>query len=252
MYSALKSRAVVMGHLSITAPAFVVSLLLPFLAWRALGPTVVPYYLMAGIAIGWEWYLVRLPDWDEWLAANGALPEEVDALAHRAGLAWPLKASIGPFALHTAAAGLCGIHLGPWLLSRWYAWGRPLAGMSARTPTGNDYLHNFELASIVPALVLGYILSTRFNRLASYAWVLPTVILAYKFLTVSVPPVSVLASYSSTRLEYFFVIQRTMPTFAGVLVVSTLSALRCRCRSSLPSIRGWRTVSGRLLASTAF
>lgn len=217
MEAALRARAVFMGHLTITAPALVVSLLLPFLAWSALGPTVIPYYLLAGIAVAWQWYLVRLPDWEKWLAAKGALPEEVSDLAHRAGLAWPVKASLGPFALHTAAAALCGIHLGPWLLGRWYLWLRPLAGMSARTPTGNDYLQNLELASVVPALVLGYVLSRRFERVAPYAWVLPTAILAYKLLTFAEPPVSVLASHSSTRLEYFFVIQRTMPTFTGGL-----------------------------------
>jgi len=215
MDRASKSRAVVVGHLTLTAPAIVVSLLLAFPAWWALGPSVVPYYLLAGIGLAWQWYLVGLPVWKQWLAAQGAPTEEVNDLAHRAGLAWPVAAAIGPFALHTAAAALCGIHLGPWMLSRWYAWIRPLAGMSAHHPTGDDYLQNFELASIVPALVLGYLLSKRFERLASYAWILPTLLLGYKLLTFAEPPVSVLASHSSTRFEYFFVIQRTMPTFTA-------------------------------------
>lgn len=50
-------------------------------------------------------------------------------------------------------------------------------------------------------------------RLAAYAWVLPTVILAYKLMTFTEPQVSVLIPHHSMRWEYFFVIQRTMPTF---------------------------------------
>jgi len=176
------------------------------------GPYLIVYCVMAGIALGWQWYLVGLPSWKKWLMGKGAQEEEVDALAHHSGLAWPVDAAIGPFALHTAAAAVCGIHLGPWLLGRWYAWMLPLTGMSGHIPTGNDYLRHFELASIVPALVVGYLLSRRFPR-AAYAWILPTVVLAYKLLTFTEPRVSVFAPASSTRFEYFFVIQRTMPTF---------------------------------------
>jgi len=213
MDGALRSRAVVVGHLTLTAPAIVVSLLSPFLALRALGPTVVPYYFLAGLAIAWQWYLVGLPGWKKWLANKGAPAEEVHDLAYRAGLVWPVDAAIGPFALHTAAAAICGTHLGPWLLNCWYAWLRPLAGMTSHHGTGNDYLQNFELVSILPALILGYLLSRRFERLATYAWILPTIILGYKLVTFAELPVSVLAPHSSTRFGYFFTIQRIMPTF---------------------------------------
>ena len=169
---------------------------------------------MAGIALGSQWYLVGLPRWPKWQTGKGAQPEEVDALAHRCGLAWPRDAAIGPFALHTTAAAVCGMHFGPWLLSRWYAWILPLTGMSSHMPTGNDYLQHFELASIVPALAIGYLLSRYFARFAAYAWILPTVVLVYKLLTFTEPQVSVLAPvHSLTRFDYFFIIQRTMPTF---------------------------------------
>ena len=213
MDNALTSRAVVVGHLTLTAPAIAAILLVPFFGLRMFGPSFFVYYLLAGVAVGWQWYSRALPNWKKWLAGGDARREEVDNLAHRAGLAWPVDAAIGPFALHTTAAAVCGIHFGPWLLSRWYVWMMPLAGMSPRTPTGNDYLQHFELASLVPAFIVGYLLSRHFGKLATYAWILPTVILAYKLLTFAEPQVSVLAPHSSTRFEYFFVIQRIMPTF---------------------------------------
>jgi hypothetical protein len=146
---------------------------------------------------------------------KGVPQEEADNLAHRTGLAWPAGITgIGFFALHTTAAAICGIHFGPWLLGRWYAWILPLLGMSSHIPTGNDWLQHFELTSIVPAIVVGYLLSRYSGRLATYAWVLPTGILVYKLLTFTEPQASVLAPHSSMRWEYFFVIQRRMPTLA--------------------------------------
>lgn len=214
MDKALTSRAILVGHLILTLPAVAAILLASFFGLRMFGPFLFFYYLMVGIAIGWQWYLVALPNWKKWLTGKGAQPEEVDALAHRSGLAWPADGAIGPFALHTAAAAICGIQLGPWLLSRWYAWVLPLTGRSNHIPTGNDYLQNFELVSIVPAVIVGYLLARRFGRFAAYAWVLPTLVLGYKLLTFTEPNVSVLASSSSmTRFDYFFVIQRMMPTF---------------------------------------
>lgn len=214
MDNALTSRATLVGHLTLTVPAVAAILLAPFFGLRMFGPFLFFYYLMVGIAIGWQWYLVALPNWKKWLTGKGAQPEEVDALAHRSGLAWPADAAIGPFALHTAAAVICGIQLGPWLLSRWYAWVLPLTGRSNHIPTGNDYLQNFEFVSIVPAVIVGYLLARRFGRFAAYAWVLPTLVLVYKLLTFTEPNVSVLASSSSmTRFDYFFVIQRTTPMF---------------------------------------
>jgi len=215
MDNGLKSRATLLGHLALTAPAIAAIFLVPLAGLRVLGPFLFFHYVMAGIALGWQWYLVALPNWKMWLTGKGAEQEEVDALAHRSGLAWPVDAAIGPFALHTAAAAICGIHLGPWLLSRWYVWILPLTGRSSHMPTGNDHLQNFELVSIFPAILVGYLLSRRFGRFAAYAWILPTVVLVYKLLTFTEPHVSVFASSSPmTRFEYFFVIQRTIPTFA--------------------------------------
>jgi len=90
-----------------------------------------------------------------------------------------------------------------------------LAGMQNHPPTGNDYLQHFELASIVPAIVLGCRRSIHLRRLARWAWVVPTVILAYELLTFTDPQASVLATHSAGRFDYFFVIQRTMLIFTA-------------------------------------
>jgi hypothetical protein len=214
MENALTRRAVLFGHLELTVPAIAGILLVPFFGLRMFGPFLFLYYVLAGIAMAWQWYSVALPSWKKWLVEKAVPQEDVDNLAHRAGLAWPGGiAAIGFFALHTSAAAICGIHFGPWLLSRWYAWILPLLGMSSHTPTGNDWLQHFELVSIVPAFVVGYLVSRRFGRLATYAWILPTLILTYELLKFTEPQVSVLAPHSSMRFQYFFVIQRTMPTF---------------------------------------
>ncbi|MFZ1142066.1 MAG: hypothetical protein WAN76_23035 [Candidatus Sulfotelmatobacter sp.] len=222
MDRALESRAVVTGHLSLTVPAIAAILLVPFLGLRMFGPALFVYYVLAGMAVAWQWYSAVLPGWKSWVARKGAQDQEGEDLAHRSGLAWPRESWIGPFAFHTTAAAVCGIHLGPWLLSRWYVWILPLAGMSSHTPTGDDYLQHFELASIVPAFVVGYILSQRFRRLATYAWILPALLLTYKLLTFTEPYASILAPHSSTRFSYFFVIQRSAPTFTHGFVAGDL------------------------------
>ena len=212
---ALTSRAVAVGHLVLTGPALTAILLVPFLSLRMFGPDVAfCYYVLGAIALGWQWHSIVLPEWKRWLLAKGVQLEDAERLARRAGLAWPIQSWIGPFALHTTAAALCGLHFGPWLLGRWYAWIMPLLGMSNHRPTGNDWLQHFELTSIVPALVAGYFVSKYLPRLATCAWILPTGILVYKLATFAEPQVSVLAPHSSMRWEYFFVIQRTMPTFS--------------------------------------
>lgn len=64
------------------------------------------YYVLAGMTVGWQWYSVALPGWKRCLARKGVQDKEVEHLAHRAGLAWPGDATIGPFALHTTAAAV--------------------------------------------------------------------------------------------------------------------------------------------------
>ena len=158
MDRALAWRAVVIGHLIFTAPAIVALLLVPFLGLRMRGPCWFVSYVLAGLTFGGQWYAVALPGWKRWLARNGVQDEEAQQVAHRAGLAWWEETKIGPLALHTTAAAVCGTYLGPWLLSRWFVLILPFFG-STRPPTGNEYLQHFEVASVLPAFVVGYILS---------------------------------------------------------------------------------------------
>jgi len=209
-----KARAVIVGHLALATPAIAAIVLVPFFCLRMFGPLLFVYYVLAGITFGWQWYSLALPGWKRWLLRKGVQDEDVEHIAHRAGLDWPVEAPLGPFAFHTTAATLCGVHFGPWLLSRWFVWILPIAGIGNGTSTGNDYLRHFELASIVPAFALGYVLSLYFPRLAIWAWVVPTVILLYKLLTFSDASASVLFSNPWSRFSYFFVIERSMPVFA--------------------------------------
>src|ERR1700730_9963618 len=97
-------------------------MLVPVLALRMFGPSLFPYYVLAGVTVGWQWYSVALLSWKKWLARKGVHDAEVEHLARRAGFVWPGEAAIGPFALHTTAGAVCGIQFGPWLLSRWFVW----------------------------------------------------------------------------------------------------------------------------------
>ena len=212
--SGATTRAVVLGHLTITVPVIAIIWIVVRWGLYQFGPSLWPYYVTGGIALAWQWYLMALPRWKGLLTRNGLQVNQTEDVAERGGLVWSGTGAIGSFALHTTAAAICGIHFGPWLLSRWYAWILPLLGMSSHSPTGNDWLQHFESVSIVPALLVGYFVSKRFGRLATCAWILPTIILAYELLRFTEPHVSVLAAlHPSTRFQYFFVIQRTAPTF---------------------------------------
>jgi hypothetical protein len=214
MDKALTWRAVIVAHLILTTPAIAAIVLVPFFCLRMFGPFLFVYYVLAGMAFGWQWYSVALPGWKSWLVRKGVQDEDVEHIAHRAGLDWPGETPLGPFAFHTTAATVCGVHFGPWLLSRWFVWILPFAGIASGTPIGDDYLRHFELASIAPAFALGYVLCLYFSRLAIWAWVLPTVILLYKLLTFTDASSSLLVSNPWPRFSYFFVLERSMPVFA--------------------------------------
>jgi len=50
------SRAVLVGHLTITIPAIVAFLLVVLLNLRIFGPPLLPYYALAGVTLDWQWY----------------------------------------------------------------------------------------------------------------------------------------------------------------------------------------------------
>jgi hypothetical protein len=205
-------RAILLGHLSTTVPAIAIPLAVVYFLLRMFGPLLMPYYILTGLALSWQWYLLATAHWKESLAERGVQENEIEELARRSGLYWPGAASIGLFATHTAAAEICAVNLGPWLVFHWFGWVLPLIGFSTTTLGTDYYLQHLELVSIVPSLVVGYLMTRHYRRLATSAWVLPTIILSYKLWTFTDPHASVLAPNFWTRFSYYFVIVQVIPT----------------------------------------
>jgi len=201
------SSAILFAHLAITLPALAAVPLFVYWGLYQFGPPLWPYYVSGGVAIAWQWYSMAVPRWKGLLKKRGVNDEEAEEIAKRIGLVWPGAAAAGSFALHTTAALLCC----PWFLSRWFVWLFLMLGIS---PTQADFwLQHLELLSIIPAIAVGYLISRYFEKLATWAWVLPTIILSYKLLNFTDPQISVLAPNPWSRFSYYFVILRYAPTF---------------------------------------
>jgi len=126
---------------------------------------------------------------------------------------------IGLFALHTTIVAVCALRVGPWLVGHWFAWILPLSGRTSSTGStaySDYYLQHLELLSTLPALAVGYIVCRYLPKLATWAWILPTLILSYKLLTFTDPQASVFTSHPLSRFSYYFVIVRLMPTFTDL------------------------------------
>jgi hypothetical protein len=124
-----------------------------------------------------------------------------------------LVGRLGAFGLHTLAIYVCAEHLSPWLVGRCFGWGTRLLHISATILPGDWYLQHLELATVVPALVLGYITARQPGSVATWSWGIPTLVLAYKMLRYHTPS-SVLFGSSMSAVRYFFDIERIMPTMA--------------------------------------
>lgn len=207
-------RAVVLGHLTITMPAIVITAATVRFLLYTYGPMQMVYFILTGVALSWQWYVMALARWKESLTNQGFQGDEIEKLAHRGGLYWPGASSIGAFALHTAAADLCAVRLGPWLVYHWFGWMLPLFGISTTIHGTDYYLQHLEIMSTVPALIVGYFVARHFPRLALTAWIVPTAILSYKLWTLVDPRASVLAAPNSlARFSYYLEIVPVMPTF---------------------------------------
>lgn len=97
--------------------------------------------------------------------------------------------------------------------------------------------------TILPALLTGYVNVARFlpnahrtllhegrHSIATWAWVLPTLVLLYRMLEYRAPT-SVLYGSSMTALKYFFDIQTVAPTLQNPLASDPI---RCGHNSQLP------------------
>jgi hypothetical protein len=209
-----ETRAAVLGHLTITLPVVVITAATVRFLLYTFGPIPMAYFVFTGVALSWQWYMMAIARWKESLANRGFQHDEIEKLARRSGLQWPGVSSIGAFALHTAAAEMSAVNLGPWLVYHWFGWMLPLFGISTIILGTDYYLQHLEMMSIVPALIVGYVVAKYLPRLAVTAWIAPTAILAYKLWTFSDPHAPVLAAPNySVRLSYYFDIVPVMPTF---------------------------------------
>lgn len=203
-----------LGHLSITAPAVGITVVMVRLLLYTFGPPLMPYFVLTGMALSWQWYVMALARWKESLAKRGLQYGEIEKLAKRGGLVWPGASTIGAFTLHAAAAEICAVHLGPWVVYHWFGWMLPLFGISTTTLGTDYYLQHLEIMSVVPAIIVGYVVARQLPKLAVTAWIVPSVILAYKLWAFLDPRASVLLpSNSPTRFSYYFDIVPVMPTF---------------------------------------
>jgi hypothetical protein len=209
-------RAVLFGHLFVTLPAIAAILMVAFLGFFFFGPDLLTLYVLAGVTVGFAWCTLFVPRWKRWLIEGGAEENEVEHLLRSTNFAWP-TGPVGLIAFHTTLAMMCAVHFGPWLVGRWFAWVVPLTGVSTTTFAGDYYLQHLELVSIIPAAIVGYLVSQRLQPLATRAWVLPTLFLLYKILTFRSASASVLFPTSpSSVLSYFFVVQRSMPSLSDL------------------------------------
>jgi hypothetical protein len=212
----IEGRTILRGHLTITVPALFITLAVFRFLRYAFGPILTPYFILTGLALSWQWYVIAMGWWRESLTKDGIQNDGIELLARNSGLQWPGASTVGAFALHTAASEICAVNLGPWLVYHWFGWILPIAKISTTTLRTDYYLQHLEVMSIVPAFVVGYIVARYRPGLAVTAWIVPTVILLYKLWSFDDPLASVLTSGSSARFAYYFDIVPVMPTFRSL------------------------------------
>ena len=176
----VSSRMAFLSHLLITIPAIAVTPLVVYFGLYMFGPDLLLYYICAALALSWQWYSIAVPIWKESLRRKSVQENEIEKIQRSSGLLWPGASTIGPFALHTTIAAVCALRVGPWLVGHWFAWILPLSGRTS--PTGSTaysdyYLQHLELLSTLPALAVGCIVCRCLPKLATWAWILPTLIL---------------------------------------------------------------------------
>jgi hypothetical protein len=144
------------------------------------------------------------------------------------GKSWVAYAAA--FVLHTLVAYTCALHLSQWLVFHWFRWIAPILQISISIPAPDWYLQHFEVATILPALVLGYLDLARWlpptarsymhegrsGSIAIWTWSIPTAVLLYRMLLYHAPS-SVLFGTSMTARSYFFDIQKIAPTWVNPL-----------------------------------
>lgn len=115
------------------------------------------------------------------------------------------------FGLHTVGIYICAVHVSPWLVGRWFAWFMPIMRISTARNAGDWYLQHLELMTIIPALVAGHVIARQRDSVATLAWAVPSLVLAYRMLLYPGPS-SVLVAISRSAVRYFFEIEKVMPS----------------------------------------
>src|ERR1700689_1045983 len=101
---------------------------------------------------------------------------------------------VAAFILHTYVAYTCALHVSEWLVFHWFGWIAPVLQISVRIPATDWYLQHFDVATILPALIVGYINVARFfpatvrsylhegqsGSTATWVWSVPTVVLVFR------------------------------------------------------------------------
>lgn len=129
------------------------------------------------------------------------------------------------FVIHTLLVYACALRLSPWLVYHWFGWILPMTQLSMTTPAGDWYLQHLVVASIIPALVVGYINVSRFfpqtvrsylgvanlSSIAVWSWVIPVLVLVFRMALYKAPNSVFYDTWMST-IKYFFDVERVMPT----------------------------------------
>jgi hypothetical protein len=127
------------------------------------------------------------------------------------------------FGLHTLTVYICAVHFFPWLVGRWFAWVAPVLHATTATQPEEWYLQHLELVSILPAVFAGYIAARRPDSVATWAWGVPVLMLAYKIRRYQAPSSVLITSMSAFR--YFFDIQTSVPTMENPTAGDPIRAL---------------------------
>lgn len=198
------------GHGMVTLPAAIITLLILTLNLHMFGQVAIWYYVTAAAAGAWQFAVIARRNWQRWISRRFA-EEDASKLFSRSRLPGNPDSTAGALALHTAVAAMCALHVAPWLVGRVFEWILPLLQIHTTMWSADYYLQHLAIVTAIPALVLGYVISERGLRWGTWAWVLPTLLLAYKLVTFSDSNVSVLSDGISGRWSYFFVIERYAP-----------------------------------------
>jgi hypothetical protein len=135
---------------------------------------------------------------------------------------------LGPavaFGMHTVAVYFFAVRVSPWVTFHLFRWVVPILPLAINVLATDWYLQHLIILSIVPGLIAGFVVGRVRNTVATWAWVVPTVILAYRMvLQYGRTPMSTEAPLFLT-FEYFFDIEKIMPTAANPTVGDPIRVL---------------------------